>query len=163
MPRSRHPTHSFQTSPSKKYIPYNMKPPKKVSHLICSGSQSSSRHKEDIRAAKADYKSRIQGTIQVKIADAAGGVSTHHLMAAISPTSTPRALKEDEGPQEDTSFQQWLESMEDVVPGDDNSMAPLLPEAPSSKSRIRTTMNQEEKSAWQHWHQNVIYHVVGIY
>ena len=53
--------------------------------------------------------------------------------------------------------------MEDVVPGDDRSMAPLLPEAPSSKSRIRTTMNWEKKSAWWHWHQNVIYQVVGIY
>jgi len=84
-------------------------------------------------------------------------------MAAIPPTSTPRALKEDEGPQEDTLFQQWLESMKDVVPSDDSSMAPLLPEAPGSKSRIRTTVNWEKKSAWWHWHQNVIYQVVGIY
>src|SRR5258708_19370724 len=98
MPCSWHPTHSFQMLPSKKYIPYNTKPPKKVSHLICSGSQSSSRHKEDIRAAKADYESRIQGTIQVEIADAAGGVSTHHLMPTIPPTSTPRPLKIREPP-----------------------------------------------------------------
>src|SRR5260370_809851 len=119
-----------------KNIPYNMKPPKNISHLIHSSSQSSSRCKEDVTAAKADYESRIQGTIWVKIADAAGGVSMHCLTAAIPPTSTPRALIEDEGPWEDTSFQQWLESMEDVVPGDDSSMAPLLPEEPSSKSTM---------------------------
>jgi len=156
--------HSFQTSPSKKYVPYNTKPPKKVSHLIHSGSQSSSRPKEDVKAAKADYESRIQGTIRVEIADAAGGVSAHRLTSAIPSTSTPRALKEDEGPREDASSEQWLESMEDIVaPGDDSSMAPLLPEAPGSKSRIRTTVNREKKSAWRHWRQDVIYQAVGIY
>ena len=164
MPRRPHKTHSFQMSPSKKYIPYNTKPPKKVSHLIHSGSQSSSRHKEDVKATKADYESRIQGTIQVEIADAAGSVSMHCLTSAIPSTSTPIALKEDEEPPEDASLQQWLESMEDVVvPSDDSLMAPLLPQAPSSKSRIRTTVNWEKKSAWQHWHQNIIYQVVGIY
>ena len=150
--------HSFQMLHSKKYVPYNMKPPKKVSHLIHSGSQSSSRHKEDIKAAKADYESRIQGTIWVEIADAAGSVSMHHLTSAIPSTSTPIALKEDEEPPEDVSSQQWLESMEDIVaPSDDSSMAPLLSEAPGSKSRIRTTVNWEKKSAWWHWHQNIIY------
>jgi len=121
-------------SPSKKYVPYNTKPPKKVSHLIHSGSQSSSRCKEDIKAAKADYESRIQGTIWVKIADAAGGVSAHHLTSAIPSTSTPIALKEDEEPLEDASSQQWLESMEDIVaPGDKKIIAPLLPQDAGSK------------------------------
>ena len=88
----------------------------------------------------------------------------HCLTSAIPSTSTPIALKEDEEPLEDASSQQWLESMEDVVvPGDDSLMAPLLPQAPGSKSRIRTTMNWEKKSAWKHWHQNIIYQVVGIY
>src|SRR5260370_8072322 len=98
MPHSQHPMHLFQMSPSKKYIPYNTKPPKKVSHLICSGSQSSSRHKEDIRAAKADYESRIQGTIQVEIADAAGGGGTPHLMPTIPPTPTPQPLNKTKRP-----------------------------------------------------------------
>src|SRR5260370_38091375 len=99
----------FEAGRCKKYVPYNTKTPKMVSHLIHSSSQSTSRYKEDIKAAKADYESRIQGTIWVEIADAAGCASAHHLTSAIPSTSTPIALKEDEEPPEDASLHQWLE------------------------------------------------------
>ncbi len=131
---------------------------KKLAHLISSGSQSSKTHKRDVIAAKADYESSIQGTLQVEIADVAGGVSVHHLASAIPSTSTPRALQEDKGLQEDVLLQWWLDPL-----GDNSLMAPLLPDAPGSKSRIRTTVNQEKRSAWKHWHQEVIYQAMGIY
>ncbi len=158
MPQKPHATSVFWTSPPKKYLPYNTKLGKKLAHLISSGSQSSKTRKRDIIAVKADYESSIQGTLQVEIADVAGGVSVHHLASAIPSTSTPRALQEDKGLQEDVSSQQWLDLL-----SNDSSMAPLLPDAPSSKSRIRTAVNQEKRSAWKHWHQEVIYQAVGIY
>ena len=163
MPKTPHPTRSFQTSPSKKYIPYNTKPPKRIAHLIQSGGQPSAKCKKDVKAAKADYEA-TQGTIRVEIADAAGGVSAHRLVSTIPSVFTPRGLQDDKGLQEDTSSQKWLEDMADIVPlGDDSSMAPLLSDAPGSKSRIRATVNREKRSAWRHWRQKVIYQAVGIY
>ena len=156
MPQKPHATSVFRTSPSKKYLPYNTKPGKKLAHLISSGSQSSKTRKRDVIAAKADYESSIQGTLRVEIADAAGGVSTHRLASAIP--STLRALQEDKGLQEDVSSQRWLDPL-----GDDSSTAPLLPDTPGSKSRIRTAVNREKRSAWKHWRQEVICQAVGIY
>src|SRR5258708_13801156 len=134
MPQKPHATSVFWTTPPKKYLPYNTKLGKKLAHLISSGSQSSKTHKRDVIAAKADYKSSIQGTLPVEIADVAGGVSVHHLASAIPSTSTPRALQEDKGLQEDVSSHQWR-----VLLSHHTSIAPLLPHAPNSNSRTRPT------------------------